>query len=74
MRIRELRDVQTDKPFGTVGLDDAGKPVFTGACKDDTFKADRRRAGSDRVLVDQLLKHGWSNGYLYLAPEPEKEE
>lgn len=68
MKARELRIVQTEKPIGTVGLDDRGLPFFDGAAA-DVLSGARLRAGNDKELVASLLVDGWSNGYLYLAPE-----
>lgn len=68
MRTRELRVVETEHRIGAVGVDDAGAAFFTDAA-DDVFDAVRRRSGDDDKAVADLLDDGWSNGYLYLAPE-----
>lgn len=67
MRSRELRVVESEKPLGSVGLGDDGQPFFDGAAA-DVLSGDRRRVG-DETLIPRLLADGWSNGYLYLAPE-----
>lgn len=68
MRTRELRIVETEEPLGLVGLDDDNAPFFDERPA-DVLSGWRRRAGDDTAFVESLLADGWSNGYLYLAPE-----
>lgn len=68
MRSRELRVVATEEPVGRVGFGDDGKPFLDEAAA-DVLAGLRRRAGDDSQFVEDLLRDGWSNGYLYLAPE-----
>ena len=70
MRSRELRIVTTEEPVGTVGLDDDDEPFYDDGAE-DVFAAMRERMG-DEATVAGLLDDGWSNGYLYLAPEGAK--
>jgi hypothetical protein len=63
---RELRNVRTEARLGSVGLTDEGEAFFTGNAK-DVFAAMLKRGKSDEEVVKQLLRDGWSNGYLYLA-------
>lgn len=66
MRTRELRVVESEKPLGTVNLDDDGTLTFTGGAE-GVFAGMLRRQG--KALGPELLNDGWSNGYLYLADE-----
>lgn len=61
---RELRIVRDDRVVGAVS-DDDGEPVFEDAA--DTVFAHLRQLRGDAVAAAELLRDGWSNGYLYLA-------
>lgn len=62
--MRELRTVNGDKVIGTVDIR-AGEADFTGKA-DETFTAIRRMKG-ELAAARELLKNGWSNGYVYLS-------
>lgn len=64
---RELRAVSDDKVLGAVIANPDGTFTFERAAL-DVFKGMRRRMSDDK-LGPLLLADGWSNGYLYLAPE-----
>lgn len=64
---RELRAVSTGKALGAVIANPDGTFTFDQAAQ-DVFKGMRRRM-PDAKLGPLLLADGWSNGYLYLAPE-----
>jgi hypothetical protein len=65
--IRDLKIVETDKKIGSVSIDGSGRAKFIDAA-DKIFAAARWRAGSGEKAAADLLRHGWSNGYLYLGP------
>jgi hypothetical protein len=67
VRLRELLVVASEKTVGAVGLADDGKPFYDGAAE-SVFAGMRVRRGDDATIAS-LLDDGWSNGYLYLAPE-----
>ncbi len=62
---RELRQVVTDAVLGAVEVGEDGAPVFEGAAG-AIFGRLRARRG-DVLAATELLRDGWSNGYLYLA-------
>lgn len=64
---RELRTVSGDRVLGAVIGNPDGTFTFDRAAQ-DVFKGMRRRMPDDK-LGPMLLADGWSNGYLYLAPE-----
>jgi hypothetical protein len=66
MRRRELRRVSTDEVIGAVQIN--GTEVTYEQHAGDVFGALRRQLG-DRRAAEILLDDGWSNGYLFLAPE-----
>jgi hypothetical protein len=66
-RRRELRVVATEQVRGAVIITDDGNPVFEGSAS-RVLESFRRRLG-DAKAAAVLLDEGWSNGYLYLAPE-----
>ena len=62
--MRELRIVNGDKVIGTVDVQ-AGRAIFTGKAG-ETFTVLRRMKG-ELPAARELLKNGWSNGYVYLS-------
>lgn len=62
--MRELRTVNGDTVIGTVDIQ-AGKAAFTGKAE-ETFTAIRRLKG-ELPAARELLRNGWSNGYVYLS-------
>ena len=64
---RELRVVSDEKVLGAVIANPDGTFVFERVAQ-EVFKGMRRRMSDDK-LGPLLLADGWSNGYLYLAPE-----
>ena len=63
---RELRIVRTDEVVGAVS-DDGAEPVFEDAAV--TVFARLREQRGDALAAAELLRDGWSNGYLYLADD-----
>ena len=62
----ELRAVSDDKVLGSVDYAD-GDLTLTGAAE-QVFGYLRESLG-DQAVGEGLAENGWSNGYLYLAPE-----
>lgn len=62
--MRQLRAVSDESVLGTVD-DVDGVLELTGAAI-EVFAGLRRVMGDDELGRD-LMEHGWSNGYLYLA-------
>ena len=65
MTSRELRNVQTERVLGLV-LYANGRLSFEGGA-DAIFRRMVSMHG-ERVVGEELMANGWSNGYLYLAP------
>jgi len=66
---RGLRVVTTERPAGSLTVDQDGTPHFEGAA-DGVLRSQRHREG-DKVIAQQIMRDGWSNGYLYFAePTP----
>lgn len=63
---RDLRSVRTENVLGAVIVSDNGTITYEGAAE-DVLSGVVRRLGKDAGEV--LMADGWSNGYLYLAPE-----
>ncbi len=61
---RELRVVDTEKALGSVVYEN-GTLTWDGP-GEFPMPGLRHRLG-DQALGDQLMRDGWSNGYLYLA-------
>lgn len=62
---RELRSVRDEKVLGAVILDGAHLTLEGGA--QNVLSKTVERMGPDAGRI--LMAEGWSNGYLYLAPE-----
>jgi hypothetical protein len=60
---RELRSVRTEEVLGAV--DDHAEPVFQGSAG-NVLSAMRRKIG-DAATAREVMRDGWSNGYLYFA-------
>jgi hypothetical protein len=66
---RELRIVSTQQPIGELEIDAKGKPHFRKRA--ETALAGMRRKLGDEETAKQVMKGGWSNGYIYFAdPQP----
>lgn len=64
---RELRSVRTEEVLGAV--DDQRQPTFEGSAG-EVLGSMRRKIG-DAAAVREVIRDGWSNGYLYFAePTP----
>jgi len=63
--IRELRSVRTEQRLGAVDDTLQGADAFTGSAG-DVLSGMRRRLG-DAETVRQVMRDGWSNGYLYFS-------
>jgi hypothetical protein len=71
VKTRKLLVVGSDKEVGSVGFDNDKFPFFKKQAR-PVFAFQRVRAPNDAALMDDLLKDGWSNGYLYLGPVEEE--
>lgn len=70
MARRELRAVDGDTVLGAVELVD-GRATFDRYAE-QVFGPLRTRIDHDEELAAGLIRDGWSNGKLYLAPEDEQ--
>jgi len=59
--IRQLRSVKTDDILGEIAVNGGGQVTYQGEAGDVLSKLVARDG------PDDVMKNGWSNGYLYLA-------